>query len=158
LVRVLVRWSDVDRAPSTTVIVRAPGTMPGGPWRLQSVPYQRSVAHIKHLGDFGQSYYGRSAERNGYDEALLTGPDGTISEGSITNIGFFAEAWSCGRRRRCWRHHDVAVPAETPDHGIESRRRTVRLADVTSFAAFAPTRGIAAVRQIDDHVFHWTPG
>ena len=56
---------------------------------LQQVAYQRSLAHLKHTGDFGQSYYGRLAERNGFGEALLTGPDGLISEGSMTNIGFF---------------------------------------------------------------------
>ena len=43
---------------------------------LQQVAYQRSLAHLKHTGDFGQSYYGRLAERNGFGEALLTRPDG----------------------------------------------------------------------------------
>jgi branched-subunit amino acid aminotransferase/4-amino-4-deoxychorismate lyase len=75
--------------PSVMVTVRPPGGMTPGRWRLRSVPYQRPVAHIKHLADFGQGYYQRLARREGFDEALLTGPGGLISEGSITNIGFF---------------------------------------------------------------------
>jgi hypothetical protein len=30
-----------------------------------------------------------SPAQAGFDDALLTGPDGVISEGAITNIGFF---------------------------------------------------------------------
>src|SRR5215470_16045878 len=80
---------ELPGGPSVMVTVRPPGGMPAGPWRLQTVPYQRTLAHIKHLGDFGQGYFQRLAHRNGFDEALLTGPDGAISEGAITNIGFF---------------------------------------------------------------------
>jgi branched-subunit amino acid aminotransferase/4-amino-4-deoxychorismate lyase len=55
--------------PSVVVTVRPPGGMPQVPWKLQPVPYQRSLAHIKHVGDFGQGYYQRLAHRNGFDEA-----------------------------------------------------------------------------------------
>jgi hypothetical protein len=79
-----------DDRPVIMVTVREPAAMPddGRPWRLQSVPYLRPLAHIKRFSDFGQAYYQRQARRNGFDEALLTGPDGVISEGSVTNIGF----------------------------------------------------------------------
>src|SRR5258708_20584209 len=87
-VRVYVRES--PGGSSVMVTVRPPGGMPAAPWRLHAVPYQRPVAHIKHMGDFGQGYFRRLARRNGFDEALLTGPDAAISEGAITNIGFFA--------------------------------------------------------------------
>src|SRR6185312_8043754 len=72
-VRVLARHLD-DR-PSIMITLRPPGGMPGSPWRLRSVPYRRPGAHLKHL--------------DGFDEALLTGPDGEVCEGSVTNIGFF---------------------------------------------------------------------
>src|SRR6266536_3775732 len=85
-VRVYVRELQ-DRA-SVMVTVRPPGGMPSAPWKLMSAPYQRSLAHIKHTCDFGQRYYQRLAHDAGFDEALLTGPDAIISEGSITNIGF----------------------------------------------------------------------
>jgi len=125
--------------------------MPGTALRLQSVPYQRSVAHIKHIGDFGQSYYGRLAQRNGFDEALLTGPDGTISEGAISNIGFFDGAtivWPAAPVL-----HGITMQllqAKLPSRGLPSRSSPVRLADVNSFTGVFATnpRGIGPVRHI----------
>ncbi|HXC81131.1 MAG TPA: aminotransferase class IV [Trebonia sp.] len=141
--------------PSVIVTVRPPGGMPGGPWKLQSVPYQRAVAHIKHVGDFGQGYYQRLARGNGFDEALLTGPEAEIAEGSITNVGF------CDGASIIW----PAAPAlagitmqlldrELPATGLTSRRARVRVPDVGSFTGAFVTnaRGIAAVGQIDGHV------
>ncbi len=141
--------------PSVIVTVRPPGGMPDGPWKLQSVPYQRAIAQIKHVGDFGQGYYQRLARRNGFDEALLTGPNAEIAEGSITNVGFSDGA------SIIW----PAAPAlagitmqlldrQLPAAGLTSRRARVRVPDVGSFTGAFVTnaRGIAAVGQIDDHV------
>jgi branched-subunit amino acid aminotransferase/4-amino-4-deoxychorismate lyase len=141
--------------PSVIVTVRPPGGMPDGPWKLQSVPYQRALAHIKHVGDFGQGYYQRLARRNGFDEALLTGPDGDIAEGSITNIGFYDGA------SIIWPAAPVLagitmllLDRRLPETGLTSRRARVRVPDVGSFTGAFVTnaRGIAAVGQIDDHV------
>jgi branched-subunit amino acid aminotransferase/4-amino-4-deoxychorismate lyase len=140
--------------PSVVVTVRPPGGMPQVPWKLQAVPYQRSLAHIKHVGDFGQGYYQRLAHRNGFDEALLTGPGAVISEGSITNIGF------CDGATVVW--PDAPALAGTtmqlldrqlPGAGLASRRAQVRVPDAGSFSAVFVTnaRGIAAVAQIDEH-------
>jgi len=141
--------------PSVIVTVRPPGGMPDSPWRLQSVPYQRAVAHIKHVGDFGQGYYQRLAHRNGFDEALLTGPDAEIAEGSITNVGF------CDGDSIIWPAAAALagitmqlLDSQLPAAGLTSRRVRVRVPDVGSFAGAFVTnaRGIAAVGQIDDHV------
>ena len=139
--------------PAVMVTVRPPGPMAPGPWRLQTVPYQRSLAHIKHIGDFGQGYYGRLAHGNGYDEALLTGPGGTISEGSITNIGFYdgtGVVWPAapalaGITMQILERH-------LPGHGVQSRRNPVSVSGLGSFAGAFVTnsRGIAPVGQIDD--------
>ncbi|MGH2601977.1 MAG: aminotransferase class IV, partial [Dehalococcoidia bacterium] len=75
---------------SVMVLVREAVEMPSAPWRLKSVPYLRPVAHLKHVGGFGQAYYGRVAQRDGFDDALLTGPGGVIAEAGIANVGFFA--------------------------------------------------------------------
>ncbi len=143
---------DVQGAPAVMVTVRPDGGMQAGAWKLRSVPYQRSLAHIKHIGDFGQGYYRRLASATGFDEALLTGPDGLISEGSITNVGFFDGA-------------DVIWPAapalagvtmqliepRLAAAGVSSRRAHVRLGDVAMFtgAFVVNARGIAAVGQVD---------
>jgi branched-subunit amino acid aminotransferase/4-amino-4-deoxychorismate lyase len=150
-VRVYIR--ELQDRPSVMVTVRPPGGMLSTPWKLQSVPYQRSLAHVKHLGDFGRGYFQRLALRNGCDEALLTGPGGVISEGSVTNIGF------CDGTGISW----PAAPAlqgitmqllnlRIADYGLRPRRIPVRLSDVGSFAAVFVTnaRGIAPVGQIDD--------
>jgi branched-subunit amino acid aminotransferase/4-amino-4-deoxychorismate lyase len=149
-VRVVVQWPEGEAAASVSVVVRPPTEMPGLAWRLRSVPYQRSVAHIKHVGDFGQSYYGRLARRDGFDEALLTGPDGVIAEGSMTNIGFFAGT-------------DVVWPAAPVLAGItmqllqaglatNQRQRVVRLADLGDLDGIfvCNSWGVAAVSQVDD--------
>ncbi|WP_406189849.1 aminotransferase class IV family protein [Streptomyces anulatus] len=80
--------------PGTTrttlmVTVREPAVMPAEARSLMSVPYVRTAPHIKRPGEFGQTYYGIRAGRAGFDEALLTAPGGVVTEGAITNIGFW---------------------------------------------------------------------
>src|SRR5260221_14373193 len=79
--------SESDAEPILMVTVRPPGGLTS-PQRLQSFSYQRPDAHLKHLAT-GQGYFSRLARRNGYDDALLTAPDGAVSEGAVANIGFF---------------------------------------------------------------------
>jgi len=150
-VRVYVR--ELRDRPSVMVTVRPPGGMPGAPWKLRSVPYQRSLAHIKHLGDFGQSYFRRLAVRSGYDEALLTGPGGVISEGSITNIGFadgVGIIWPAAPALQGITMQLLNL--RLADYGLRPRSVPVRLSDVGSFAAVFVTnaRGIAPAGQIDE--------
>ena len=142
-VRVSVLWAGADDATAVMVTVRPPGEPPAAPQRLLTVPYQRSVAHVKHVGDFGQVYYGRLAGRRGYDDALLTGPDGTISETTIANVGFFdgtAVVWP-----------DAPVLDGITMQLLGGPRRPVRVADLRSFDGMFVTnsRGIAAVESVD---------
>src|SRR5262249_32030300 len=86
-------------------------------------------------------------------EALLTGPDGLICEGSITNVGFFdgaAITWPqapvlAGTTMQLLSHR-------LGDFGLESRRAPVQLPDVASFDAVFVTnaRGIAPVAVVDE--------
>lgn len=139
-------------APAMMVTVRPPGGMQPRLWRLSSVPYQRSVAHIKRTADFGQRYYQRLAHAAGFDEALLTGPDGIISEGSITNIGCFdgyQVIWPAAPALRGITMQ-VVEPA-LAEIGVPSVRGHVRIADLRSFLSVFVTnaRGVAAVGQVD---------
>jgi branched-subunit amino acid aminotransferase/4-amino-4-deoxychorismate lyase len=91
------------------------------------------LAHLKHTGDFGQSYYGRLAERNGFGEALLTGPDGLISEGSMTNIGFFdgtAVVWPAAAMLS-----GITMQLVQARLLLPQRHSPVRVADLGSFGA-----------------------
>jgi branched-subunit amino acid aminotransferase/4-amino-4-deoxychorismate lyase len=152
-VRVSVFRPEPSREPSVMVVVRPPSDMPGTPQRLRSVAYQRPLAHVKHLGSFGQLHAGLTAERDGFDDALLTGPGGVVSEGAITNVG-------------CYDGSGVTWPDAPALHGITmqllerrlaaeglpSRRAPVHLADLPSFATVfvCNSSGIAAVERVDD--------
>lgn len=138
---------------SVLVSVGGPASSPSGPQRLRTVPYQRPVAHLKHLGGFAQGYFRERATAEGYDEALLVAPDGTISGGAITNIAFLAGdtvVWP----------NTPALPGismqvlqrELSRHGVPWEHRTVRVADAASYdgAFVSNSHGVAAVSGIDD--------
>lgn len=69
------------------VQVADPRRPPARPQRLRSVPYLRPFAHLKHLGGFAQAQWARQVRREGYDDALLVGPDGAVAESTIANVG-----------------------------------------------------------------------
>ncbi|GAA4596556.1 aminotransferase class IV family protein [Planotetraspora phitsanulokensis] len=154
-VRVIVYWPDGDDAASIVVTVRPPAPDPKSPQSLKSVAHQRPAAHIKHIGGFGQYYYGRMAVREGFDDALLTGHGGVVAESAIANIGFFDGTSVVWPDEPCL--HGITMQLlepRLPDIGIGSRRGPVRLADVAGFEAVFITNshGVAAVRRIDDLV------
>ena len=149
-----------DEPPSIMVVVRPPAEGPTAPQRLTAVRYERPVAHIKHVGTFGQIYHGRAAERAGFDDALLTGPDGVIAEGAITNIGFF------DGNTVVWPSAPLLagitmqlVTGALAERGIPSRPDAVRLADLPSFRSAFVTNslGVAPVAQVDDQLLPTDP-
>jgi branched-subunit amino acid aminotransferase/4-amino-4-deoxychorismate lyase len=148
-VRVYLYESEPE--PAVVVTVREPGGV-ATPQRLQSVRYQRPDAHLKHLAT-GQGYYSRLVRRNGFDDALLTADDGTISETAIANIAFLDESGVVWPNAPLLRGIAMQLLEQTlPALDVPSREAAIRLADVSSFdAAFlANARGIAAVSRIDD--------
>ena len=121
------------------------------PQGLMSVRYQRPDAHIKHVAT-DQGHYRRLAHRMGFDDALLTGDAGVVSETSMTNIGFFVDegvVWPDAPMLHgiTMRLLEVALPAA----GTASRRAPVHLSDVASFdgAFLTNARGLAAVDRVD---------
>ncbi|WP_141955724.1 aminotransferase class IV family protein [Actinoallomurus bryophytorum] len=148
-VRVIV----FGESPSVMVVVRPPIAGPDTALGLRTVSYQRPLAHVKHLGGFGQSYHRRLAEREGFDEALLTDPDGVISEGAITNLGCFdgtSVIWPDAPALDgiTMLLLEKALPAQ----GVPSRRGPVLVADLGKFRGVFVTnsRGVAAVERVDD--------
>jgi branched-subunit amino acid aminotransferase/4-amino-4-deoxychorismate lyase len=137
----------------TVVTVREPAAPPREPWRLRSVPYQRPAAHIKHLGGFGQDYHRRRAHAEGFDEALLTGADGVVAEGGITNVGFLT---GDGIR---WPDAPALagiamqlLQIELTRRGVPWRHGPVHLRELPSFdgAFVSNSHGLRAVTHVDD--------
>jgi branched-subunit amino acid aminotransferase/4-amino-4-deoxychorismate lyase len=137
---------------SIMVTVRGPIEVTAAPIGLMSVAYQRSEPHIKHLADHGQTYHRRRAALAGFDDALLTGADGVISECGIANIAFFdgtSVVWPDAPALQ-----GITMQLVEPclrDGGVATRRATVHLGDVGSYrAAFVTnSRGIVPVARID---------
>lgn len=152
-VRVIVRAIAATGETRVIVTVAAPADAPKHALRLKSVAYQRELAHLKRPGDFAHAYHLREVERAGYDEALLTGPDGRISEGGITNVAFF------DGRELLWPDGpalagitmQLLVP-QLARQGIESRVGRVTVAELGRFAGAFVTnsRGVAAVASVDE--------
>ena len=138
---------------SVMVTVRAPIDMPDTPWSLLPVPYQRPVPHTKHLGDFGQTHFRRAAERSGFDDALLTGAGGVVSECAIANFAVFdgsSVIWP-DAPALAGITMQLLEPA-LADTGIGSVHAPVLLGELASYAAAFVTnsRGIAAVARIHE--------
>ncbi|WP_433331033.1 aminotransferase class IV [Spirillospora sp. CA-294931] len=153
-VRTVVFRPDDDSDPSILVAVSPPADAPRTPQRLMSVQHQRGMAHIKHLGAFAQIHYRRQAQRAGFDEALFTTESGNVSEGSITNIGFFDGP------TLVWPDAPalpgitlLAINQALAAQGLTSERRTVHLDDVPTFDTVFLTnsQGISPVAQLNTH-------
>ncbi|MCM3884325.1 aminotransferase class IV [Frankia sp. R82] len=150
-VRVIATDPAGDGPGEIIVVVGPPADAPPTPRRLMSVHYTRPFPHIKHLGTFGQLEHARLAHRRGFDEALLTWPDGTIAEGARTNIGFLAGETVTWPDAPCLTGVTMALLERTTD----STRAPVRLEDLARYdgAVVTNSRGLAPVAAIDDHQF-----
>jgi branched-subunit amino acid aminotransferase/4-amino-4-deoxychorismate lyase len=160
-VRVIVFWPETDDNVSVMVTVRPPVDPPQTPQSLKSVPYLRPVPHIKHLGGFGQIYYGRRAEREGFDDALLTGSGGEVSEATISNIAFSDGTGVIWPDAACLAGITMQLlQPRLADTGLPSRHGPVRLADLPSFtgAFVTNSRGVAPVGRIDGTTLAVDPG
>src|ERR1700761_8005495 len=73
------------------VTVREPQDMPRRPHSMTAVHFQRPLARLKHVGSWGQGRFRQAALAAGFDEGLLTDETGRISEGMITNVGFWRD-------------------------------------------------------------------
>jgi branched-subunit amino acid aminotransferase/4-amino-4-deoxychorismate lyase len=143
-VRVNVFRRDPGGPVSVMVTVRPPYEPQATPQRLWTVRYQRPVPHIKHVGTFGQIYYGRLAAGRGYDDALLTADDGTISETTVANIGFFVDG--------VVRWPDAPCLIGTAMALIGGERVSFRVADLPAVdgAFVANSNGVVPVGRIDE--------
>lgn len=130
------------------VQVAAPRHPPTRPQRLRSVPYLRPFAHLKHLGGFAQAQWARQVEREGYDDALLTGPTGEVAESTIANLGLLdADGGVVWPDAPHLRGTGLALVEET----VPTRSGPVHVDDLGRFAGafLVNSIGIVAVASVD---------
>ncbi len=144
-----------DERPVTVVTVRPPAEM-ATPLRLRSVAYLRPDPHIKHVHT-DQGHYREAAQREGFDDALLTTPDGRIAETTMANIGLF-DAGGVVWPDAPMLDGITKQLLETygPGHGVSMRDLPVHVPDAAAMvgAFVSSARGIGRVSAIDDIELH----
>lgn len=143
-VRVYAYWAGV------IVTVRPPADLPARPHSMASQRYQRPLARLKNSGSWAGGFYRQQALDAGFDEGLLIDEATRISEGTITNVGF-------------WRGGEIVWPQAPMLPGVTMavlRRElrcaqasaTVRLTDIPSYDGMflCNARGWAPVHRVDD--------
>lgn len=148
-VRTMV-YGDLPGMPTTVAVTVRPPATPGPTRRLLPVDYRRTVAHIKRTGDFGQAFHGRVAARQGYDDALLIGSDGIVTETAVANVAFFdgeTVVWPDAPML-----DGITQQLVRPQLRLPARRAAVRREDLAAYpAAFTlNSQGVAAVTAIGD--------
>ncbi len=135
------------------VTVREPHDMPRRPHSMTALHFQRPLARLKHVGSWAQGRFREIALAAGFDEGLLVNEAGIISEGTITNVGF-------------WRDGTVIWP-DAPKlqgitmlllrrlltaAGIPQTEGPVRIQDLASYNGMilCNARGWAPVTRVDD--------
>ena len=126
-VRVYGYWAGV------IVTVRGPREMPDRPHSMTAQHFQRPLARLKHVGSWGQGRFHDLATAAGFDEGLLIDETGRISEGTITNVGF-------------WRDGFVIWPAAPKLDGVTMLvlQRQLRLAGVPQIEAVVRVQDLAS--------------
>ena len=140
-----------EEGPVTVLTVRPPAEM-SSPQRLRTASYIRPDPHIKHVHT-DQGLYREAAQRYGFDDAVLTAPDGRMSETTMANVGFFDETGVV------WPDAPMLngitkqlLERQAADAGISMRQRPIRVAEADALvgAFVSSARGIGLVSGIDD--------
>lgn len=146
-----------DGEPAVLITTRPAGSSPLPPARLRTVPGQRGLPEVKHVGLFGTLWARREARRTGADDALLTDQDGLITEGPTWNVGFVTGR--DGHDQLVWPQAAV-LPGVTQllleRAGLPAVTRPVRTADLGGFAAAFATNsgfGVRPIAAIDEYAF-----
>jgi len=135
------------------VTVREPQDMPRRPHSMTAVQFQRPLARLKHVGSWGQGPFREIAQAAGFDEGLLVDETGRISEGIITNVGF----WRDGRV--IWPEAPkldgitmLVLRRRLAAAGVGQAEEPVRVPDLPGFGGMivCNSRGWAPVGRVDD--------
>jgi branched-subunit amino acid aminotransferase/4-amino-4-deoxychorismate lyase len=135
------------------VTVREPQDTPLRPHSMTALQFQRPLARLKHVGSWGQGRFSEMALAAGFDEGLLVDETGRISEGTITNVGFWRDGtviWPdapklLGITMLILRRHLTAA-------AVGQAEEPVRVQDLARYDGMilCNSRGWAPVGRVDD--------
>jgi branched-subunit amino acid aminotransferase/4-amino-4-deoxychorismate lyase len=135
------------------VTVREPQDTPRRSHSMTALQFQRPLARLKHVGSWGQGRFSEMALAAGFDEGLLVDETGRISEGTITNVGFWRDGmviWPdapklLGITMLILRHQLMAA-------GVGQAEEPVRVQDLVGYDGMilCNSRGWAPVGRVDD--------
>ncbi|ONM47615.1 aminotransferase class IV family protein [Nocardia donostiensis] len=141
-----------DAEPHILVSMRKAPPSPQSPVSLQSAVYSRDMPRVKHVGLFGALHQRRTAQRNGFDDAMFTTADGIVTEIATSNIGFIDT-----EGRLVWPKAEVLpgttmrLISQARDEEVQSE--TITLARLNQFVGAVATNaavGVRAVARVDD--------
>lgn len=135
-----------DAVPHILVTARpAPSGTPA-PLRLQAASYRREMPAVKHIGLFGALRCRRSAQREGFDDALFLNSDGTISEIATSNIGFVREGQIIWPRSEWLTGVTMTLLNQTLDEPIHTE--PVTLPDLPTMEFVFATNAATSIRPV----------
>jgi branched-subunit amino acid aminotransferase/4-amino-4-deoxychorismate lyase len=135
------------------VTVRPPQEMAGRPYAMMTQHFQRPLARLKHVGSWGQGRFRALATAAGFDDVLLTDEAGQISEGGITNVGFWRDGtvvWP--RAPRLDGITMLVLQRQLRAGGVAQAEATVRVPDLPACDGMlvCNSHGWAPVGRVDD--------
>lgn len=135
-----------DAAPVVLVTTRPASDQPAPPLRLQAAAYQRDISAVKHVGLFGAMRHRRAAQREGFDDVLLLGPDGTISEIATSNIGFIRDSEVVWPRSEWLAGVTMTLLNQAMDEAV--RLEPLTLSDLPEMEAAFATNAATGIRSV----------
>jgi branched-subunit amino acid aminotransferase/4-amino-4-deoxychorismate lyase len=137
------------------VTVRGPQDMPVRPHSMTAMQFQRPLARLKHVGSWGQGRFGEAAVAAGFDEGLLVDETGRISEGTITNVGFWRDGvviWP--QAPKLDGITMLLLRRQLAAAGVTQAEEPVRVQDLARYDGMimCNSRGWAPVGRVDDLV------
>jgi branched-subunit amino acid aminotransferase/4-amino-4-deoxychorismate lyase len=135
------------------VTVREPQNTPRRPHSMTALQFQRPLARLKHVGSWGQGRFSEMALAAGFDEGLLVDETGRISEGTITNVGFWRDGlmiWPDAPKLPGITM--LILQRQLTAAGVGQAGKTVRVQDLAGYDGMilCNSRGWAPVGRVDD--------
>lgn len=150
----------IDRLSVVISVAPPASPLPDG-LRLMSVPHTRELAHLKHLGTGGIIHARRTARLAGFDDALLTGSQGEVLEGTLWNIGLLRQGQVVWPRGPILDGTTRRLIADGLTRlGVRQSVETISLGDLSQFeGAFVcnASTPAAIIQSIDDIEFSFDP-